>query len=195
MARSQIEEYYNCSVAACDLNKHALENMPKGRGNLYFYNIHQRNAEFREYFQTVLLLDVLEHIKDPVSFLKSVNFHMKSGGKVIINLPAFNFMYSRYDRVAGHIKRYTIAGLRKELELAGFKLERAVYWGASLVPFLLARKYIMLFCKGNARTIKCGFQPVFPFVNDIFLAIMRFENTVISHPFIGSSLLAVARKT
>ena len=193
VARKQIEECFNSSVSACDLNLRALSELSGGRGKLYFYNIHQREVEFREHFQTVLLLDVLEHIKEPVAFLDSVNFHLKPRGKVIINLPAFNFLYSGYDRVAGHSKRYTISLLRKELRQAGFILEDAVYWGASLVPLLIARKCIMLFCK-DEQMIKYGFQPASPKINSLLLLFMKLECSIAVRPFIGTSLMALASK-
>jgi len=193
IARKQLEEHYNCSVSACDLNAQALSQLPEGKGKIYFYDIHQREEEFRSHFQTIILLDVLEHIDDPVTFLDSVNFHLKPEGKVIINLPALGLLYSRYDRVIGHVKRYSIPLLRKELHQAGLVLEDAVYWGASLVPFLLARKCILSFCKDKG-TVKLGFQPASPEINSLFLLLMKFERAIASRPFIGTSMLALVSK-
>jgi SAM-dependent methyltransferase len=191
--RKQIERYYNCNVSGCDLNEHMLSQVSEGRGQVYFYNIHQREEKFRDYFETILLLDVLEHIKEPVAFLDSVSFHLRPNGKIIINLPAFQSLYSKYDRTVGHIKRYTIPLLRRELEQSGLILEDVMYWGASLVPLLLIRKFIMLFCKDKQVT-KCGFQPPSSGINSLLLLFMKLERIVAARPFIGTSLLALASK-
>jgi SAM-dependent methyltransferase len=193
LARQQIEEYYSCSVSVCDLNMYALERLPQGRGEVYFYNIQQRNKEFCGRFQTILLLDVLEHIKDPIAFLEAVYFHLKPGGKVIINLPACQFFYCGYDRVAGHVKRYAVSKIKDELQQSGFKVEDVVYWGGVLVPLLLMRKMYMPFCK-DTHAIKYGFQSSSTLINSLFLLLMKIELKINPRPFIGTSLLVLASK-
>jgi len=65
----QIKKRYDCNIVGCDLNLNALKNAISIHKPLYFYNIHQRREELMERFQTILALDVLEHVNDPVSFL------------------------------------------------------------------------------------------------------------------------------
>ena len=193
VVREQIENYYGCTVAGCDLNLTALQMAIESSSPIYFYNIHQKNEEFRENFSTILLLDVLEHIDDPETFLNSVSFHLKKGGRVIINVPSFQLLYSRYDKIVGHIRRYNLPSLRKELRLSGFRIERAAYWGMSLIPALMARPLILRFYRKD-QIIKAGFQPGSPLIDSVLRFIMRIEYAIFSQPPSGTSLIVVAQK-
>ena len=190
--REQVEQFSGCTVIGCDLNLKALQMAIESSSPLYFYNIHQRHEDFKERFSTILLLDVLEHINDPVSFLNSVSFHLKKGGKCIINVPAFQFLYSQYDEVAGHIRRYNIPNLKNELHLAGFGIKSAAYWGMSLIPLLMIRKFIVHFYRKD-QIIKVGIKSS-PLVDFIFRFIMRIEYAIFPKPPAGTSLIVVAQK-
>lgn len=189
----QIERYYGHRISGCDLNLSAMQKIALGCNPLYFYNIQERHKKFKEAFSTVLLMDVLEHIDDPVQFLNSVNFHLKPEGRLIINVPAIQLFYSKYDRVAGHVKRYSISSLRNELNLAGFQLEKHAYWGMSLIPFLLIRKLMLSFCR-NDNVIKAGFQPASSLVGKFFDFIRYCEYGFFPKVPIGTSLIILAKK-
>jgi SAM-dependent methyltransferase len=189
----QIERCYGHKTCGCDVNLSALRMTSSGRNPLYFYNIHERYKRFKEAFSTVLLMDVLEHIDDPLGFLHSVSFHLKPEGSLIINVPAIQLLYSKYDKIAGHVKRYSISSLRNELNSAGFRLEKAAYWGMSLIPLLLIRKFLLCFCKNN-KVIEVGFQPMFFLVDKILDFIRRFECRVFPMVPVGISLMVLAKK-
>jgi 2-polyprenyl-3-methyl-5-hydroxy-6-metoxy-1,4-benzoquinol methylase len=57
-------------------------------------------------FDTIVMLDVLEHIENDVIILQQLNKLLTSGGKLIIKVPAFNYLYGEMDRVIGHYRRY-----------------------------------------------------------------------------------------
>ena len=59
------------------------------------------------HYDSLLLLDVLEHIEDDSEFLMKCAELLKPGGYIIINVPAFIAFYSRYDKQVGHQRRYT----------------------------------------------------------------------------------------
>jgi len=191
--RKQIETFYGCTVVGCDLNLNALQMTIESMSPLYFYNIHQRHEDFRENFSTILLLDVLEHIEDPVTFLNSVSFHLNKGGRLIINVPAIQILYSPYDKVAGHIRRYNISNIENELHSASFRIERATYWGMSLIPLLMIRKFILRFFRED-KIIQVGFQPSSPLIDRVLRFIMRIEYAIFSKPPAGTSLLVIAQK-
>ena len=164
VAREQIENHYGCAVSACDLNLHALHSILPGSGQLYYYNIHDKNKQLEGRFSTIVLLDVLEHVDEPAEFLKSAAFHLEKGGNIIVNVPAFQFLYSRYDRAMGHFKRYAIASLTKEMGQAGMEMKTFTYWGLSMIPLLMVRKLVMCFIRED-KIIKTGFQPGSRFLN------------------------------
>lgn len=65
-----------------------------------------------ELADTILYIDVLEHIKNDESEMRAATAHLKSGGRIIVLSPAFNWLYSPFDRAIGHYRRYT----RKDAE-------------------------------------------------------------------------------
>lgn len=193
VARKMIEDEFACTIDGCDLNLVALKKSVPAKGRTYFYNIHDRNGEFYEKFSTIILLDVLEHITDPVSFLKSICFHLKPGGNLIINVPAFQAFYSRYDEVAGHMRRYNRKSLINELIQAGLIIQDSSYWGMSLVPVLLLRKFVVLFLK-KEKVIQTGFNPEAKIVDVFFQGLRALETSISSRAPFGTSLFAVAKK-
>lgn len=65
-----------------------------------------------EKFDTILYIDVLEHIKDDRGELERVSNNLVDGGTVIIVSPAHNFLYSEFDSKIGHYRRYNSKMLR-----------------------------------------------------------------------------------
>ena len=73
------------------------------------------------------LFDVLEHIEDDLSFLKSLKRLLKKLGRIYITVPAYSFLWSREDVAAGHYRRYTRKSICKVIEQAGFEVEFSSY--------------------------------------------------------------------
>lgn len=71
-------------------------------------------------FDTVILLDVLEHIEDEQTLLRSLRSTLRDGGRLILKVPAHPFLYSSMDQAIGHHRRYTRESLRSALTSAGF---------------------------------------------------------------------------
>jgi len=62
-------------------------------------------------FDTILYIDVLEHIADDAIELAKVSRHLSPGGRIIILAPAHNWLYTPFDRQIGHFRRYSKATL------------------------------------------------------------------------------------
>lgn len=73
------------------------------------------------------LFDVIEHIEDDVGFLRSIGSLVKSGGRLYATVPAYPFLWSEEDIIAGHFRRYTLNSISAVLEAAGFKMEFSTY--------------------------------------------------------------------
>lgn len=82
------------------------------------------------------MFDVLEHIRDEAAALRQVHTLLKPGGRLFLTVPAYQFLYSADDEVAGHFRRYTISGLTRALAGAGFRVEFASYMFAPLPPLV-----------------------------------------------------------
>lgn len=73
------------------------------------------------------LFDVVEHIEDDLSFLKSLRGLMKEQGRLYITVPAYSFLWSGEDVSAGHYRRYARNNICKVIEHAGFEVEFSSY--------------------------------------------------------------------
>jgi SAM-dependent methyltransferase len=86
------------------------------------------SAEFGGGYDTLVLLDVLEHIEDDVGFLARLRATLVPGGRIILKVPASRFLCSRMDSAIGHYRRYDRAGLRETLRRGGFDLVEQRYF-------------------------------------------------------------------
>jgi SAM-dependent methyltransferase len=64
-------------------------------------------------FDTILYIDVLEHIQDDRAELKHAAAHLNDGGHVIVLSPAHNFLFTPFDSAIGHFRRYSRESLRQ----------------------------------------------------------------------------------
>jgi len=91
-------------------------------------------------FDSIYVLDVLEHIDDQVAILKSAQNYLTQSGKILLTVPAFKFLWSPHDEFVHHVRRYTKAGLKKVLEDSGYKVERISYFNSILFPLALIQR-------------------------------------------------------
>jgi SAM-dependent methyltransferase len=83
------------------------------------------------------MFDVLEHIENEAAALQQVHALLCSGGRLFLTVPAYQFLFSVDDAIAGHFRRYTISSLARTLERSGFKVEFSTYFFAPLPPIVL----------------------------------------------------------
>jgi hypothetical protein len=74
--------------------------------------------------------NVLEHIEDQVAALRAAHQLLEPGGAVVIFVPAFNFLMSRFDRSVGHVRRYTKRSLAEAYQSAGLEMVAIRYVNA-----------------------------------------------------------------
>ena len=88
--------------------------------------------------KAVVLLDVIEHVSDPVRVLQHVHSALRPNGAAIITVPAYQWLYSDWDEALGHYRRYTRAMLRQHATEAGLRLQRLTHWNAFTLPAAVA---------------------------------------------------------
>ena len=189
LLQKQIEDTYGKPVAGFELNQVALEKNVSRFSPLYYYDVNQRNPEFRARFDLVLLFDVLEHIEDEAKFLQSVGFHLDDSGTLLINVPAHSFLRSDYDVAQGHFRRYSIRQLENVCEHNGFKMQGSTYWGLPLVPFLLLRKAMSM----DPSDGRPGFEVPGRAVNAALSLLAKFE--LLPQTLMGTSVMAALKKS
>jgi SAM-dependent methyltransferase len=87
-------------------------------------------------FDLVALLDTVEHIENEMDVLAECRRVLKPGGKVLITVPAYMWLWSYNDEINNHKRRYTAAGLRQKLEVCGFRVRRITYNNFFLLPLV-----------------------------------------------------------
>lgn len=88
--------------------------------------------------RAVVLLDVIEHIEDPVRVLQNAGETLAPGGCILVTVPAYQWLFGRWDEALGHFRRYTARRLRAEAEQAGLKVKKLTYWNAFTLPAAIA---------------------------------------------------------
>tara|TARA_R110001599_G_scaffold113353_4_gene278536 strand:- start:31215 stop:31952 length:738 start_codon:yes stop_codon:yes gene_type:complete len=91
-------------------------------------------------YDLIAVLDVLEHIKDDVAALQSIADCLKPGGKILITVPAHQWMWTGHDAANHHYRRYSRASLAKSLQAAGLRGDRLNYMNSLLFPLAVASR-------------------------------------------------------
>lgn len=146
-----------------------------------------------EHFDLVCALDVLEHVDDGVA-VRELKRVLRPGGWLLVSVPGYQWLWSERDVVAGHLRRYTLSGLRRLLVDEGFNVERRFGYQFLLLPALVASRWWQRLRPATvqvAREDRPG-----RFVNAILCAINLAEVRLgrVLRPPIGSSIVMLARK-
>ena len=190
----QLAQRTSWTFDGADLNVEALKRCAGGLDRVLYYDVLEKREEFRDRYDVAILFDVIEHIEPTRPFLEAVLFHLKPGGIVLVNVPALMALFSVYDKVAGHYRRYDRRMLADEFAAVNATVVDQVYWGFSMVPLLLARKVVLRGETDDAQTIRTGFVPPSPLAHRLLKGIMTTESALLQRPPFGSSLLAAVRK-
>jgi SAM-dependent methyltransferase len=137
-------------------------------------------------FDSVILINVLEHIEDDHGALREMaGSLLKPGGRTVLWVPAFPFLFSDFDRRIGHYRRYSLPGLRKQLADAGYDMQDIRYVNTvGAVAWLVLARLLR-------RTPTTG-TPVKIFDKYFVPVLKRIERRW--RPPFGQSILAVAAR-
>lgn len=107
----------------------------RNRGVELVYNTFFENFDFQEFNTSVVgLFDVIEHIKDDVQFLSQLSKRLKKGAKIVVTVPAYQWLWSEMDDYGHHYRRHnrkTIYQLARESNL---QVTYFSYFFSYLVP-------------------------------------------------------------
>lgn len=80
-----------------------------------------------ENIDTVVCANVLEHVEDDGAALSHIHQILTPGGRLLLLVPAFQFLFGTMDRADDHYRRYTKALVAERLRRAGFEIEKLYY--------------------------------------------------------------------
>jgi len=134
-------------------------------------------------FDTVVCLNVLEHVQDEATAVANIASVLQEGGQAIILVPQGPRLYSSLDEALGHVKRYDATGLKEALEGSGLEVVSLRQFNRTAVP-------------GWILNGKVSRRKTFPRAQlkllNLFVPFLRRIDTLLPWP--GLSLVAVARK-
>ncbi len=147
-------------------------------------------------FDTILALDVIEHVEDPYTVVAQLKELLTDNGTLVVTVPAFRFLWSPHDESLSHMRRYNRADLLDLLNEAGFKVDNHGYFFClTFLPVALIRILRKLFVKDENPSCDTFNSPP-KALNTLVRQALALEAKlmrVCPLPF-GTSLYAVARK-
>ena len=137
-------------------------------------------------YDSILYLDVLEHIEnDHQEIIKAFN-SLKEGGKLIINVPAFQHLYSNFDKDVKHFRRYskkTLLNLIKNLNYLSYELK--YYDSLGYILSLMSKLF--------TKNYKNNFNKKIKLWNSL-IPLSKIIDTLIFHLFGKSLILIITKK-
>lgn len=145
----------------------------------------QRYEHLLQQFDTIVALNVVEHIEDDKKAVHNCMQLLKPGGHLVILVPAYQALYNLFDKELGHYKRYTGSSLRRLEEEAGLEVIHQQYFNAvGIIGWYVDGRLL------NRRIIPRKQLMVF----DKLIPVIKLVDTISFHS-IGLSTIAVGRKT
>jgi len=116
---------------ASDINPYYLERLKRLRQTRPYLHVHYTDASAAEtypaeHFDTVICLNVVEHLEDDVKALRNIRGSLDKDGRAIILVPNGPGLFGSLDKVLGHYRRYTRDQLIEACVRAGFHVEKVI---------------------------------------------------------------------
>ena len=144
-----------------------------------------QQAVGQDEYDGIVLVNVLEHIKDDRAAARGFFRSLKPGGHLMIFVPAMPFLYSKLDYAYGHYRRYTRNSLKDCVANAGFEIEKLHFVDlAGVFPWWLL----------NTVLGKTSFHaPSLRFYDKYVVPVTRSCESLLRPP-LGKNLILIARK-
>ena len=194
-----ILEHHKCESLSlvepsAEMYKHLQAKAAELSGSVSGLTVDTYNADFvavapvikkKQAPDSIIYVNVLEHIADDELELKTVQQTLSAGGRLFVFVPALPWLYGAFDERVGHMRRYTKRGLEEKLQQAGFKTLLSSYFDvAGIAPWWI--KYCLM------RSVTMEPASVRFYDRFVVPAVSRLESVV--RPPLGKNLIVVAEK-
>lgn len=148
-----------------------------------------------DYFDAVFAVDSLEHMENDSAALKEIKRVVKPDGIIYLSVPAYPKLFSYWDKMLGHYRRYSKQSLKKLATDSGLKIERITYYlSFLLLPAMLIRQIKKSLNQNKTSDFQTMFlpwlvKPMLKLLTQTELVLLKKINL----PF-GLSLICVCRK-
>lgn len=133
---------------------------------------------------TIICINVLEHVKDDSGALERFNSILKKKGKLLLIVPAHKCLYGSVDVTDHHFRRYSKKELAKKVGKAGFKIKKLHQFNLTGI--------LGWYLNGKILKKKTVDQKMLGFYDKILPFLLRIERTIGFLP--GLSLICIAEK-
>ncbi len=144
-----------------------------------------KNAVLADKFDTVFLLNVIEHLEDDTAAVANCHFMLKPGGRLVLLAPAYRFLYCNLDKNLGHYRRYTTRSLACLLIKNGFTVVEKKYFNlAGIAGWLVWGKLL------RTQQLRAGSMKIF----NRLVPLLRLADRIALKK-IGLSVIVAGKKT
>jgi len=161
-----------------------------------FMQMDARNIPFVDEFDAIGAFDVLEHIAEDKQVLAQMHNALKLRGIVLLTVPQHAWLWSYVDDYACHVRRYSAKELHGKLETAGFEILRSTSFISSLLPAMLASRWVQKLSPVEDADPTAELR-ISPWLNYLFEKMVGAEVAMIQRGVnfpLGGSRLTIARK-
>jgi SAM-dependent methyltransferase len=171
------------------------------KGTLIQADIFQHT--FGNSFDLIGAFDVIEHLDEDEKILRRFHEQLRSGGHLVITVPAHQSLWSYFDEVAHHRRRYAARDLRRKLADAGFCGIYVTQFMSALFPLMWIKRRLVgekatKLCEADAHRLQAAVESdlkINPMINWFTDLLLRPEAFFVSRHWripLGTSLLALA---
>ena len=154
-----------------------------GRPNIsvaQLYLPHDDGGLGGQHFDTIICLNVLEHVDDDIASLAAIRKLLAPAGRLVLLVPALPALFGTIDRALGHHRRYKRSDLTTKLAATGFRVAHIEYFNLAGIPGWWWAGRIL-----RRQTIPSGSLKLY----DALVPLFRLERLI---PWrVGQSLIAI----
>ena len=187
------------NVTGLDISRQVLEVIDAPHRRLVEADLTQPLPETAtERFDALLALDVIEHIDDDRGAVQCAGSLLKPGGLAVFSVPALPELYSEFDAIQGHRRRYLPETLRAAFDDTGLDVQNIFFWGAWMVPVLRRMRPNKTAKAGSASKTYADYLRLPPWPGPVVMAAayaLEQRRAIQGQLQTGTTLFAVARRT
>jgi SAM-dependent methyltransferase len=144
-------------------------------------------------YDMIAALDVIEHIPDDEAALEGIARALKPDGKLVMTVPAHQWMWSAHDVVNHHQRRYSKGDLKRLVDNSPLKLESIGYFNSLLFPVAIAQRLTSKITGKENANLAPPAEPINQALERVFALERRVIGRIPLPP--GLSLFAVGSAT